>query len=142
MLPWPLKDIIYFVIVGGVMLAALLEWILWLLAFIYCLCKVFQKAHGEGKAIIRVLAIANMVFFIFMRCMFLFIMAVTLPLSSQFVVNFPERMVNVLKWFAFGSFAGLLTTAWLFCIYQLVTHNVGRDQKTSTVLDEATTPKV
>lgn len=29
--PWPVKDIIYVAIVGGVMLAALLEWILWLL---------------------------------------------------------------------------------------------------------------
>lgn len=139
---WPLKDIIYVAIVGGVMVAALLEWILWLLAFLYCLCKVFQKAQGEGKASIRVLAILNMIFFVGMRCIFLPIMAVTLPLPSQVVVYFPKKMISVLQWFAFWSFAGLLTIPWLFCIYQLVTHNVGRTRRIKTVLDEASAPKV
>lgn len=139
---WPLKDIVYVAIVGGVMLAALLEWILWLLAFLYCLCKTFQKAQKEGQASIRVLAVLNMIFFLCMRCIFLPIMAVTLPLPSQVVVYFPERMVGMLQWFAFWSFSGLLTIPWLFCIYQLVTHNVGRERKVKTVLDEASAPKV
>lgn len=139
---WPLKDIVYVAIVGGVMLAALLEWILWLLAFLYCLCKVFQKAQGEGKASIRILAVLNMLFFVCMRCIFLPITVVTLPLPSQVVVYFPEQMVSVLQWFAFWSFAGLLTIPWLFCIYQLVTHNVGRTRRVKTVLDEASAPKV
>lgn len=124
------------------MLAALLEWILWLLAFMYCLCKVFQKAQGEGKASIRILAVLNMLFFFCMRCIFLPILVVTLPLPSQMIVYFPEKMVIIFQLFAFWSFAGLLTIPWLFCVYQLVTHNVGRTRKIKTVLDEASAPKV
>jgi chitin synthase len=45
---------------GIVMIAALLEWFLWLAAFIYCLVKVYQKAE---KWHIRVLAVIMMVLF-------------------------------------------------------------------------------
>ncbi|GAB7331903.1 hypothetical protein MBLNU13_g03831t2 [Cladosporium sp. NU13] len=89
--PWPVKDIVYVSIVGSIMLAALLEWILWLFAFLFCLAKVVQKAEN---------------------------------------------------WFAFCSFAGLLTVPWLFCVYQLVTNNVGRSRRIKYVLDEHTAPKV
>lgn len=51
-------------------------------------------------------------------------------------------MVSFLQWFAFWSFAGLLTIPWLFCVYQLVTHSVGRTRRIKTVLDEASAPKV
>jgi chitin synthase len=44
--------------------------------------------------------------------------------------------------FAFWSFAGLLTIPWLFCVYQLVTNNVGRFRRIKYVLDEHTAPKV
>ncbi|KAL1585504.1 hypothetical protein WHR41_05595 [Cladosporium halotolerans] len=106
--PWPVEDIIYVSIVGTIMVAALLEWILWLLAFLFCLMKVTQKADKWST---RVLAVANMVFFIAMR-------------------------------FAFWSFAGLLTIPWLFCVYQLVINNVGRERRIKYVLDEHTAPKV
>lgn len=49
---------------GVVMLAALLEWFLWLAAFLYCLVKVFQKAD---KWHIRVLAAIMMVLFTALR---------------------------------------------------------------------------
>lgn len=42
------------------MLAALLEWILWLAAFMYCLVKVFQKAENIS---IKILAIVMMILF-------------------------------------------------------------------------------
>lgn len=139
---WKVPDIIYTSIVGTVMLAAFLEWILWLLAFLYCLAKVFQKATNEGRWGIRILCILNSIFFICMRCIFLPIMVVTLPLPARVVQYFPEQMVEVLQWFAFYSFAGLLTIPWLLCVYQLVTHNVGRQRKIKTVLDEFSAPKV
>ncbi|KAK5116560.1 hypothetical protein LTR85_009185 [Meristemomyces frigidus] len=140
--PWPKQDIIYVAIVGTVMLAAFLEWILWLLAFLYCLVKVYQKADGRGKWSIRTLAILNGSFFIFMRCIFLPIMVVTLPLPKQVVQYFPKEMVSILQWFAFWAFAGLLTVPWLFCVYQLVTHTIGRKRRIKTVLDEYSAPKV
>lgn len=80
--PWPAKDvrfisigkveptytnknqIAYVAIVGSVMLAAFLEWILWLAAFLYCLVKVFQKAESVS---IRVLAVIIMVLFTSLR---------------------------------------------------------------------------
>lgn len=139
---WPIKDIIYVAIVGGVMLAAIIEWILWLLAFLYCLVKVFQKADGEDKWSIRLLAILNMILFVALRCVFLPVMVVTLPLPSAVVKYFPREMVDALQWFAFYSFAGLLTIPWLFCVYQLVTHNIGTTRRIKHVLDEYSAPKV
>lgn len=92
---WPVKDIVYVSIVGTIMLAALLEWILWLCAFLFCLAKVIQKAENWS---IRVLAVCNMVFFVAMRCVFLPIMVVTLPLPSQVVSVFPKDVVGILQW--------------------------------------------
>jgi chitin synthase len=92
---WPVKDIVFVSIVGSIMLAALLEWILWLCAFLFCLAKVVQKADNWS---VRVLAVANMVFFVAMRCVFLPIMVVTLPLPSQVVRVFPEDVVGILQW--------------------------------------------
>jgi chitin synthase len=51
-------------------------------------------------------------------------------------------MVSILQWFAFWSFAGLLTVPWLFCVYQIVTHQLGRTKRIKQVLDEVSAPKV
>lgn len=69
-------------------------------------------------------------------------MVVTLPLPSQIVSYWPEEMVDFLMWFAFWSFAGLLTVPWLFCVYQLVTHQLGRTKRIKQLLDEDSAPKV
>ncbi|KAL1899099.1 hypothetical protein Sste5346_003021 [Sporothrix stenoceras] len=54
----------------------------------------------------------------------------------------PASMVSALQWFAFWSFAGLLTVPWLFCVYQIVTHQLGRTKRIKQVLDEVSAPKV
>lgn len=81
MAPWPTKDvcihrprrrcmvliprqIVYVSIMGAVMLAAFLEWFLWLAAFLYCLIKVFQKAEHWS---IRLLATIMMIGFTLLR---------------------------------------------------------------------------
>ncbi|KAE9976118.1 hypothetical protein Vi05172_g7302 [Venturia inaequalis] len=137
--PWPVKDLVYVAIIGTVMLAAMLEWFLWLAAFLYCLWKVFRKANSW---VIRVMAIANAIVFILLRCIFLPIMVVTLPLPAQVTQYFPQHLVEFLQWFAFWSFAGLLTVPWLFCVYQIVTHSIGRKKRIQHVLDEMSAPKV
>ncbi|KAL0264943.1 hypothetical protein SLS55_000897 [Diplodia seriata] len=137
--PWPVKDIVYCAIVGGVMLMALLEWFLWVAAFLYCLVKVYQKAETTS---IKVLAVIISIVFTLLRCIFLPIMVVTLPLPSQVTQTFPQVMVEFFQWFAFWSFAGLLTIPWLFCVFQLVTHSIGRTKRIKHVLDESSAPKV
>ena len=54
----------YVCIVGFVMLAACLEWILWLAAFLYCLVKVYIKAEHWS---IRILSIIMMIGFTALR---------------------------------------------------------------------------
>lgn len=49
---------------GTVMMAAFLEWFLWLAAFLYCLVKVFQKAEHWS---IRLLAVVMMIGFTLLR---------------------------------------------------------------------------
>lgn len=49
---------------GTVMLAAFLEWFLWLAAFLYCLIKVFQKAEHWT---IRILAVIMIIAFTALR---------------------------------------------------------------------------
>ncbi|TPX14962.1 uncharacterized protein E0L32_004792 [Thyridium curvatum] len=136
---WPVNEIIFTAIVGVVMVAAFLEWFLWLAAFLYCLWKVFIKAEHWT---VNVLAVVIAVAFTLLRFIFLPIMIVTLPLPSQIVKLWPPTMVSFLQWFAFWSFAGLLTVPWLFCIYQIVTHQLGRTKRIKQVLDEVSAPKV
>lgn len=69
-------------------------------------------------------------------------MVVTLPLPSQVSKYWPESVVSVLQWFAFWSFSILLTVPWLFCVYQLVTNQLGRTKRMKQVLDDVTAPKV
>ena len=76
------------------------------------------------------------------RLIFLPIMIVTLPLPSQIVRIWPPVMVSFLQWFAFWSFASLLTVPWLFCVYQIVTHQLGRTKRIKQILDEVSAPKV
>lgn len=57
-------QIVYVSIVGLVMIAALIEWLLGLAAFLYCLIKVFQKAEDRST---RVLAIILMIVFSALR---------------------------------------------------------------------------
>ncbi|KAK3905455.1 transferase-like protein [Staphylotrichum tortipilum] len=136
---WPVSEIVYTAIVGVVMLAALLEWFLWIAAFLYCLWKVFVKAEHWT---VRLLAVLVGVAFTLLRFIFLPIMIVTLPLPSQIARVWPPFMVSFLQWFAFWSFAGLLTIPWLFCVYQIVTHQLGRTKRIKQVLDEVSAPKV
>ncbi|KAL7785968.1 glycosyltransferase family 2 protein [Trichoderma ceciliae] len=121
------------------MIMALLEWFLWLAAFVYCLYKAFRKAEHWS---INVLCVVVGIAFVAFRCIFLPIMVVTLPLPSQISKYWPESVVSVLQWFAFWSFSILLTVPWLFCVYQLVTNQLGRTKRMKQVLDDATAPKV
>ncbi|KAM5348481.1 hypothetical protein ACJ41O_008305 [Fusarium nematophilum] len=136
---WPLREVIYTGIVGILLLIACLEWFLWLAAFLYCLLKVFQKAEHWS---INVLCILVSIAFTLLRVIFLPIMVVTLPLPDQVTNLWPVVMVSFLQWFAFWSFAILLTVPWLFCIYQLVTNQLGRTKRIKQVLDDVTAPKV
>ncbi|EHK48360.1 uncharacterized protein TrAtP1_001101 [Trichoderma atroviride] len=136
---WPVKDIVYTAIIGVVMIMALLEWFLWLAAFVYCLYKAFRKAEHWS---INVLCVVVGIAFVAFRCIFLPIMIVTLPLPSQVSKYWPESVVSVLQWFAFWSFSILLTVPWLFCVYQLVTKQLGRTKRIKQVLDDVTAPKV
>ncbi|KAI1113652.1 family 2 glycosyltransferase [Nemania sp. NC0429] len=136
---WPVHEIVYTAIVGVIMLAAVLEWFLWIAAFMYCLYKVFRKAEHWT---IRVLAVIISIVFVAFRLIFLPIMIVTLPLPTEITRHFPTQVVEVLQWFAFWSFAGLLTIPWLFCVYQVVTNQLGRTKRIKQVLDEVSAPKV
>ncbi|KAF4340344.1 chitin synthase [Fusarium beomiforme] len=136
---WPLENIIYTSIMGVVLLMACLEWFLWLTAFVYCLVKVFQKAEHWS---IKVLCIIVGTTFVLLRFIFLPIMVVTLPLPDTITKLWPKEMVAFLQWFAFWAFAILLTVPWLFCIYQVVTNQLGRTKRMKQVLDDITAPKV
>lgn len=57
-------QIIYVAIVGPVMLAALFEWVLWLVAFLFCLVKVYTKADHWS---VRFLAVIIMILFTLLR---------------------------------------------------------------------------
>nr|KMM67908.1 class VI chitin synthase [Coccidioides posadasii RMSCC 3488] len=135
---WRLQDKIYVGIIGPVMCAALLEWFLWLAAFIYCLYKVFVKADHWS---VKLLAVIMAVLFSALRGIFLPVMVVTLPLPSTITRYFPERLVSFLQWFAFWTFAVLLIVPWLFCIYRLVTNSLGRTKRIKEVLDVRIAPK-
>ena len=51
-------------IIGTLMVAALLEWFLWVAAFLYCIVKVFQKAETIS---VQILAIFFGILFFLLR---------------------------------------------------------------------------
>lgn len=68
-------------------------------------------------------------------------MVVTLPLPARITQYFPPKVSSFLQWFAFWTFAILLTLPWLFCIYRLVTNPLGRTKRINYALDEQSAPK-
>jgi chitin synthase len=63
-----LGQIIFVATISPFMLAAFIEWALFIAAFIYCLAKVYQKADHWS---IKTLAIAMMIIFSILRYVFL-----------------------------------------------------------------------
>lgn len=57
-------QIVYIILVMPFMLAAFVEWFLWLAAFLFCLVKVFQKAEHWST---RFLAVIMMIVFTALR---------------------------------------------------------------------------
>lgn len=57
-------QIVYTALVGFLMLAAFLEWVLWIGAFMYCLWKVFRKSEHWT---VNVLAVIIAVGFLLLR---------------------------------------------------------------------------
>ncbi|RAK98679.1 chitin synthase D [Aspergillus ibericus CBS 121593] len=135
---WPTKDVIYVSILGPLLLAALLEWFLFLAAFLYCLVKVYQKADHWS---IRALAAIMAVLFTLLRGIFLPVMIAILPLPPQITQFFPRRLVSVLQWLAFWAFSALLIIPWLFCVNRFVIHSLGRTKRVKEALDDRTAPK-
>ncbi|KAI9370305.1 chitin synthase-domain-containing protein [Aspergillus egyptiacus] len=136
---WPARDIIFVVTITPFMVAAFIEWALFLAAFIYCLAKVYQKAdHWSIKA----LSVTMIIIFALLRGIFLPVMLTTLPLPPHIMSGFPPVMVSFLQWFAFWAFAALVTVPWLFCVYRIITNSIGKTQRIKEALDHRTAPKV
>ncbi|KAK9316387.1 chitin synthase-domain-containing protein [Lipomyces starkeyi] len=137
--PWKPGDIAYTVILAIVFAAAVLEWVLWLAAFLYCLVKVYVKAENTS---IRVLVVLITIAFTALRLVFLPVMVVTIPLPPQFRGYFPPYLTNSFQMFACVTFSILMAVPWLFCIYHLVKHNIGKAPRIKEALNEETAPKV
>ncbi|KAH8698390.1 chitin synthase D [Talaromyces proteolyticus] len=129
---WSVADIVYVSLLAPLILAAFLEWFLWLGAFLFGLCKVYAKAEHWSS---RVIAVVMMILFTLLRGVFLPVMLFTLPLPSIITQYFPSKLVKDLQWFAFYTFAVLL-------LLPLVTNEVGRSKRIKTALNAATAPKV
>ncbi|RAL11125.1 chitin synthase D [Aspergillus homomorphus CBS 101889] len=136
--PWPIRDIIYVSILGPLLIAALLEWILFLAAFIYCLVKVYRKADHWS---IRTLAVVMIILFSLLRGIFFPVMIAILPLPAQITRYFPIKLTSILQWFAFWTFSVLLVIPWLFCVNRLIINSVGRTKRVKQALDDRTAPK-
>ena len=52
---WRVEDIVYVAIVSPIMVCAMVEWFLWLAAFLYCLGKAFKKADHWSTRLLVVL---------------------------------------------------------------------------------------
>ncbi|EED21623.1 chitin synthase D [Talaromyces stipitatus ATCC 10500] len=136
---WLVADIIYITLVTPLLLAAFVEWFLWLAAFLFGLVNVYRKAEHWTT---RVIAVFIMTVFSILRSIFLPVMIVTLPLPTNITSHFSWAMVNLLQWFAFYTFSVLLLVPWALCIYRLVTNEVGRAKRIEDVLHDTVSPKV
>ncbi|CRG89739.1 hypothetical protein PISL3812_06778 [Talaromyces islandicus] len=137
--PWSIEDVAYVCLVAPLILAAFVEWVLWLGAFLFALCKVYQKAEHWST---QVIAVIMMVLFALLRGIFLPIMVFTLPLPARITQYFPTRLVSILQWFAFYTFSVLLLVPWMLCLYRLTTNDIGRSKRIKEVLHASIAPKV
>ena len=69
-------------------------------------------------------------------------MAVTLPLPTHARGFLQPSIEAIFQWFAFFTFAVLLTVPWLVCVYRIVVYPFGRKKQIKHQLDEETAPKV
>ena len=76
------------------------------------------------------------------RLAFLPVMAVTLPLPTHARGFLQPSIEAIFQWFAFFTFAVLLTVPWLVCVYRIVVYPFGRKKQIKHQLDEKTAPKV
>lgn len=133
-----LSQIVYASLAGVFALAALVEWIFWLLAFLYCLFMCLKKAKTWST---RILAILNIIVFTVLRLAFLGVMVATIPLPQAVTQRIPAEYMLYFQLFAFYAFAGLITIPWYFCLYQLIVKHVGRKQRIKDLVNERTAPK-
>ena len=68
-------------------------------------------------------------------------MVVTLPLPPTITRYFPPKLVSILQWFAFWTFAALLVIPWMMCVYCITTTSLGRRKQIKHILNEKTAPK-
>ncbi|KAL9082317.1 MAG: hypothetical protein Q9159_006521 [Coniocarpon cinnabarinum] len=136
---WPTKDIVYVSILGFVVTTALVEWILWLLAFLYCFGKVYQKADDWST---RLAAVLMVLVFLLLRLSFLPVIAVSLSYADQASHLVPSQAIAGLQWFAFSCFSAVLVVPWLLCIYQLILHSPTKPKAAEILLEDDSAPKV
>ena len=67
---------------------------------------------------------------------------VTLPLPPAVAPLFPEGAVDFFRWFAFWSFALLLTVPWLLSIHQLLIHSLSCGVRAKQILSDSAAPKI
>ncbi|KAM3548774.1 hypothetical protein MY1884_009035 [Beauveria asiatica] len=87
---WQPKDMTYTSVVGTVMLMALLEWVMWLAASLYCLFKVFRKAEERS---VKVLSFIVGILFTLLRQVVTVLLCVTLirSLTTNFQDDIPAH---------------------------------------------------
>ena len=68
-------------------------------------------------------------------------MVVTLPLPPTVTRYLPPKLVSILQWFAFWTFAALLVIPWMMCIYCITTTSLGRRKQIKHILNEKIAPK-
>ncbi|KAK9369776.1 chitin synthase-domain-containing protein, partial [Lipomyces kononenkoae] len=69
-------------------------------------------------------------------------LVVTIPLPPQFRGFFPNFLTEPFQLFACVTFSILLSVPWLFCIYYLIKHNIGKRARIKETLNDGSAPKV
>ncbi|EPS36304.1 hypothetical protein H072_10202 [Dactylellina haptotyla CBS 200.50] len=134
-------DIVFMVLGIPIYVAILIEWIAWLVAFLYCFYHCWIKARRSRDYNKVILAVFMAILFTILRLFFIPVLIVSIPMPATLRARLPDSWATLLELIAFYAFVVLLLFPATIIIYNMFNKSVGRKSRYATLLHDDS-PKV
>ncbi|KAK6537378.1 hypothetical protein TWF694_011566 [Orbilia ellipsospora] len=134
-------DIAFMILGIPVYGAILVEWIVWLAAFLYCFYHCWIKALRSKDYIKVLLTMFMAIFFTILRLFFIPVLIVSIPMPATLRARLPYSWSSLLELVAFYAFTVLLLFPAAIIIFNMFNKSVGRKARYASLLHDDS-PKV
>ncbi|KAK6346655.1 hypothetical protein TWF696_006774 [Orbilia brochopaga] len=134
-------DIAFLVLGSGIYIAILIEWVMWLVAFLYCFYHCWVKALRSKDSTKLLLTFFITILFTALRLFFIPVLIVSIPLPAALRARLPDSWATLLELIAFYAFVVLLLFPASIIIFNMFNKTIGRKALYASLLtDDA--PKI